>query len=332
MNKDQANDKAWACLSYQEQQSLALQTSYGKSTREVAEILNITYYKYLELKERSEKFFKMFFEYFSKYDTLIKPNSGLDYRFQSYLEGCIERRIDRCKTVEVTEDSSMYVVKIRTKFLMKQMALLEIMAKENEHDRDLYILIKEFDRWNNWRILPKKLQMPSAYKRRGNRRVKLLMKYVWRISYDKIEIIIDKFQTKSKKDIVWFVVFNEENFDNGYQVIATKNRERTLEILSRLYIYVFADKTFAEMYGFLITEYHFNEKKNSKIGQKFWPSFRETIKEALNFKMINNIDFYTDNLDLAYQNTDKEKLMRLAMKEESAKRGVKRGDESIFNI
>ena len=56
-------EKAWSCLTKQEQDSLFLNISQGLSTRRTGEVLHITHYKYLELKARAEKFFKMFSDY-----------------------------------------------------------------------------------------------------------------------------------------------------------------------------------------------------------------------------------------------------------------------------
>lgn len=56
--------KAWDCLTPTEQQSLFLQLSESKSSWEAGEILKLSHYKYLEIKERSEKFFRLFSDFF----------------------------------------------------------------------------------------------------------------------------------------------------------------------------------------------------------------------------------------------------------------------------
>ena len=58
--------KAWDMLTDLERNSLYLQMSQGQSSWEAGEILGVSHYKYLELRERSVKFFKMFSEYFEK--------------------------------------------------------------------------------------------------------------------------------------------------------------------------------------------------------------------------------------------------------------------------
>ena len=75
MNKYQ--QKAWDCLTPTEQQSLFLQLSESKSSWEAGEILRLSHYKYLEIKERSES---------PKYITPCKGKSFVASRYnQSFL-------------------------------------------------------------------------------------------------------------------------------------------------------------------------------------------------------------------------------------------------------
>lgn len=52
------------------------------------------------------------------------------------------------------------------------------METKDPWDMDTIRLIREFDRWNQFRILPVMLQQPSAYKRRVNRKYKAYIKYL----------------------------------------------------------------------------------------------------------------------------------------------------------
>lgn len=60
---NEAQQKAWSCLIDKEQQSLFLQLSENKSSWEAGEILKLSHYKYLEIRERSEKFFRLFSDF-----------------------------------------------------------------------------------------------------------------------------------------------------------------------------------------------------------------------------------------------------------------------------
>ena len=48
---NEAQKKAWSCLIDKEQQSLFLQLSESKSSWEAGEILKLSHYKYLEIRE-----------------------------------------------------------------------------------------------------------------------------------------------------------------------------------------------------------------------------------------------------------------------------------------
>ena len=67
---NEAQQKAWSCLIDKEQQSLFLQLSESKSSWEAGEILKLSHYKYLEIRERSEKFFRLFSDFFEKHTSI----------------------------------------------------------------------------------------------------------------------------------------------------------------------------------------------------------------------------------------------------------------------
>lgn len=321
-------EKAWKCLTKEEQQSLSLTISYGKSSWEVGEIMGITHYKYLELKERSEKLFRLFHDFFSIHPALFRPNPCVDARFVDYIEACIERRITRKEASGSFGDSALYVMPIKTKFIVKQMNLLK--DSEDPHDKDTLKLILEFDRWNNWRILPRVLQQPSAYKRRNNRRDLFYIKYMCTLDSDKVQVLIDKFWFSRKNPDYFFVVFDYDRFDDGYYIVPIKDKESTLDLLSKYYIYVFSDRDMADAYGYMVIDFYFG-KKSPKKGQMFWPKYRQLISQAINYKNINNMDFYVEKLDYAYQNRDRQIIKRREERKKKAlQRGEKRANESSF--
>ena len=89
---NEAQKKAWDCLKDLEQKSLFLQLSENKSSWEAGEILKLSHYKYLEVRERSEKFFRLFSDFFEKHPSLFRPDCPCERSFQDYIEGCLERR------------------------------------------------------------------------------------------------------------------------------------------------------------------------------------------------------------------------------------------------
>ena len=64
-------EKAWDCLTEQEQQLLFLSLSQGLSSREAGSILKISHYKLLEHKARAERLFKLFSDYLFTLTLLI---------------------------------------------------------------------------------------------------------------------------------------------------------------------------------------------------------------------------------------------------------------------
>lgn len=327
MNK--IEDKSWGMLTSQEQNSLALSLSQGLSTWEVGEIMEISHYKYLEIKERSEKFFRLFIDYFNLVgrDQLFSPNSPVDSSFKEYIEACIERRMTRLDATSYVGDSSLTVYPIHSKNIIKGMERLK--DSDDQSDHHLYKLIMEFDRWNNKRILPRAIQMPSAYKRRNNKRDKVYIKYISSISTQRVENMINLFSynpTKAYKKRYYIAIMSNEIFEDGYMVISVKADDTTLDRLGKLYIYVFKEEEHANLFGFLVTR--FKDKTNkAKLGQQFWPEYRESINRAINFKDINNIHFYSEELDQAYNTISIRKKLK---GNDSLRHGAKRVPEKLL--
>ena len=84
-----AQKKAWDCLNEIERQSLFLQLSESKSSWEAGEILKLSHYKYLEIRERSEKFFRLFSDFFELHTSIFRPDCPCERSFCDFIEGCI---------------------------------------------------------------------------------------------------------------------------------------------------------------------------------------------------------------------------------------------------
>ena len=67
----------------------------GLSTWEAGEILKMSHYKYLELKARAEKFFKLFSDYFELHPSLVNPKSPIEPRFRDYIFGAMVKRLPK---------------------------------------------------------------------------------------------------------------------------------------------------------------------------------------------------------------------------------------------
>lgn len=290
-------EKAWSCLTKVEQDSLFLTLSQGLSTWQTGEILKISHYKYLEIKARAEKFFKMFSDYFQLHEDLVNPESPLDGEFRDYLYGSMLKRLPKPEALEYAGDSSWLLHPVSTKRILKNMERLK--GSKDPWDKDLYALIMEFDRWNNYRILPRSLQAPTAYKRRSNKKDKIYIRYLHRIPDFKIRAIVDKYWRNGQPGKRYFICLISTLFAPGYLVVPILKREEIVEELTKLKIYIFSVPEEAELFGILVNQ--FLMINTPPEGLKFWKNYRELISEAINYRSVKNMDFTTQELDMAYQ-------------------------------
>lgn len=289
-------ERAWNCLTKQEQDSLFLNLSQGLSTRKAGEVLKMTHYKYLELKARAEKFFRMFSDYYFLHPSLIRPGAPLTEAFRDYLIGCIEKRLPKEEALSFAGDSTWRLHDISNHKILKNMDKLK--ASENEWDKHLYTLILEFDRWNSQRILPQLLQAPSAYKRRVNKKYKIYLKYLQRIPDFKLEYITDKFWTQKHNPLFIGLVSDNVFPKWGYQVIPIENDPKVIAELTSMKIYVFKTRFDAEEFGISVSRYF--AVGTPREGLLFWKGFDNLLVKAVNYREITNIDFTVSNLDYAY--------------------------------
>ena len=86
-----AQKKAWDCLNEIERQSLFLQLSESKSSWEAGEILKLSHYKYLEIRERSEKFFRLFSDFFELHTSIFDLTALANEAFVILLKDVLKR-------------------------------------------------------------------------------------------------------------------------------------------------------------------------------------------------------------------------------------------------
>lgn len=291
---------AWDCLTEPERTSLMFISGKGLSTWEAGEILKMSHYKYLELKVRAEKFFRMFSDYFQLHPSLVNPNSPIEPRFRDYLFGAMIKRLPKEEAKIHAGDSSWLLTSITNSRVIKNMSRLK--ESKDKWDKDLYALIIEFDRWNNYRILPRILQAPTAYKRRSTKKDKVYLSYLHRIPDFKIRQLITEYWKDGKQDNRYYTVLVSDDIfpEEGYGVMPIKKDEDVIKSITDLKIYIFESPVIADTFGFLVTRY-FEKTVDSKGGLKFWREYREIIEKAINYKSINNMDFTCESLDMAYK-------------------------------
>lgn len=318
MNTSQ--QKAWNCLTKIEQQSLFLHTSEGKSSWEAGTMMNISHYKYIEIRERSEKFFRMFADFFEKHSSIFRPDCPCERNFQDFIEGVIEHRLKKRDAVAYMGDSTQQLPKVNRKNLIRNMKYLK--ESENLWDLDTRRLIFEFDRWNNFRILPSILQQPSAFKRRLNKKDKIYIKYLLeRIPTFVLEKLKERFYYKVKpsKKKLWVTLISPDLYTDGYYLLPIRPEKEVLEEMNRFYIYIFEDREDADTFGYLVTSFY---ERTAKViaGQKFWPEYRYLVKKAINYNAINNIEFNVKRLDNAYNIKPKRRSKKKLIKDNSETR------------
>ena len=300
---------AWDCLTELEQQCLYLNLGQGLSTWRAGEILKVTHYKYLELKARAEKLFKLFSDYFEIHPSLIRPDSFLDTRFQDYIYGCITKRLPKEEASIYAGDSSWLLRPVKREHIIRSMQRLKGSSVKNEWDRDLYALILEFDRWNNFRILPKILQAPSPYKRRNSKRDKVYLQYLHRIPGFKIRALVDMYWRAGKPENRYYVAFISTDVfkKQGYSVVPIKRNDDIVKRITGLKVYIFEDYDDADQFGIMAYSY-FENTSSVREGLNFWKDYRELVERAINYREINNMDFTIGELDMAYSLKRKKKI------------------------
>lgn len=291
-------EKAWDCLTEQEQQLLFLSFSQGLSSREAGSILKISHYKLLEHKARAERLFKLFSDYFELHPDLIRPGAPLASVFKDYLYGSMMKRLSREESLFYAGDSSWLLRPVNRDQIIKYMGKLK--KSEDKWDKDLYALIMEFDRWNNYRILPRILQAPTPFKRRSTKKDKVYLSFLHRIPDYKIRAMVDIFWRHGKPEKRYYCSFISTIFPDGYTVVPIVRKKPVIEEITNTKIYIFEDRFDAEEFGLLVSQYFMNTAEISGA-MKFWKRYRELIQNAINYKEINNMDFTCENLEMAYK-------------------------------
>lgn len=295
----ESQEKAWNYLTELEQQALFLQIVKGKTSWEVGEILNISHYKYLELKERSQQFFRIFTDYFDRYSALFNPMANVSDKFRDYIEASIEKRYSKSLSRRYSGDSSELVPSINKVTILRGMAKLK--HSSSQWDKDLYQLILEFDRWNTFRILPLDIQLISAYKRRVNKKFKIYLKWIMKLKPFVVSRLEERYSTKSTHNIYYACLTSYKQYaPKGYNVIKIDaNNKEAKATFTRLNIYLWPTQEDAESFGLMVSLFTPNTG-TVKTGQKFWPDYHNLINKAINFKDINHTNFTMYTLNLSH--------------------------------
>lgn len=290
MSKTSINKMAWDILRDDERTSISLSLGHNKSSWEAGEIMNKAHYKYLEIQARAEKFLKMFTEHFEKYPQLIPNGCRVPLHMQEYLNWVIEKRMSVKDTINYMEDGRYKVTSSRDRLIEEVMR--DLMANTKPIYKDLVALILEFDRWNNYRILPYVLQEPSAFKRRNKSRELKHLKNLQGLPNFSIAKLVERYEYTGNSKALYIPLLTEY-YGDFYYILKVEHKAIYVNQLSRLGLFIFLKNDEAEEFAELISDYSSRKKshKDNKVmnGQRFWPKFREQMVKAINHEIINNI-------------------------------------------
>lgn len=296
--------KAWEWLLPKEQNSLYLTLGTGKSSWEVGEMMKLSHYKYLEIKERAEVFLKLFTDFLSKHEDVFRWDGPCTEDFKEFILACICDRKSIKEAKMYTGDSANLLSEITSNLIIKNINRLK--DSEDPWDKDTLELILEFDRWNNFRILPKILQRPSAYKRRLNKKHKIYINYLLdrkKMPNWLLKRIEERFKCSPhrKSNIYWICLISDSLYKkDGYKVIPVEGTEELLSEMNKFYIYVFKEKDQADSFGFSVSNYRI-KTSHVKLGQKFWPEYRLSVEAAVNYNQVNNLIFDVNSMKKSYK-------------------------------
>jgi len=299
------NKGAWDILNPDEKTAITLSLGYGKSTWEGGEILKRAHFKYLEIQKRAQKFLEIFTNHFEKYGGLIPEDLALPKPFKEYIHLTIIMRKNISQTISSIEDTRYSVAIIRHRLVTESM--LKLKQDNSEQAIDLYSLIMDFDRWNNFRILPVDIQEPSAFKRRNKARYKKHITSLLDIPHFSLLKIVERFTYNGKYN-KYYLPLVSTYLDEGFKIIPMKVESNNLEFANQVGLFVFDDEDQANKYARLVSRYFLSTEKDCKLGQRFWPEFRIYIEKAVNFRELENIHKSRVYLDKAIVDFEKKRI------------------------
>jgi hypothetical protein len=155
----------------------------------------------------------------------------------------------------------------------------------------------DFDRWNNFRILPTDLQEPSAYKRRNKNRNKKHIKNITTLPKFSVLKLVEKYHYSGKYGKLYLPIVSKF-VDGNLMIVPVKDNTNRINKITKIGLFLFKEQSDAYDFGSLIHKYFFSETRTCISGQKFWPKFRELMDKSLNKDGLENIHksrTYLDN-------------------------------------
>jgi len=268
--------KAWSHLTEPEQMALTLVVVNERSKKEAAIIMNIAPYKFTEIYLRARKFFVMFTHHYERHENLVPKYYGVPKEHVVFLDQLIGYRK---KPSEILKSEMMQ-------------DLLGKQAQEILWGSFFFVktttfgeLVQEFDRWNNFRVLPKKYQLPAAFPRRRNKTLKKIQQRLYAISDHGWDLLMQKYGTGDIPPMVFLPVVQSYTF-RSYPIRETVG---ITDYMSRNKIPIFTKEKDAEAFAELCYDYRKLKKRSTYSARKFWANYRILIKEAWNYAEVTGL-------------------------------------------
>lgn len=277
------NSEAWQLLDDDEQLALSLKLGQGKSSWESGEIMNKAHYKFLEIEARAKFFLRMFTEHLDLYQEVIPTFIKLEPRFRQYLELTIEKRMGIIPALEEIGDVEFRQRRIRNEVIIKEM--LKLYRSRKPAIKNFSLLVFDFDRYNNFRILPHEIQEPSAFKRRNKNNDKKNIKNIMSINTYTIEKIIERYRVVNDPKPLFMPVFSPF-VEEHHSIVEVSKAKKVIQELSRVGFYLFTRREKAQHFWDLLYNYDIKANKHCKHGQHFWPLYRKAMQQAINYNNI----------------------------------------------
>lgn len=279
------NEKAWAILTAEEKMAISLSLGYKKSSWEAGEIMSKSHYKFLEITSRAEKFLRMFTEYFDKSDSFIPYGLHISKDAKQYLRLAVLKRMVPRDIGEQMDNKGFRVMSYRDRLLEDQ--LMKIKISNDPLHKEFFHLILEFDRWNNFRILPRYWQQDSAFKRRIKSKELKYLKSICNLPPYSVRKLKEKFNRGGSH---YTTIFNPE-LDRGFELISVVPED--FYALTQMGFPIFEKEFDAIEFAMLVVRYLESKISRTvsrvKAGLDFWAEFRQSISRARNFKDISGI-------------------------------------------
>lgn len=284
------NKEAWDLLRRDEQMSLSLSLAHGKSSWESGEIMKKAHYKFLEINARAEKFLRMFTEYFEVHKYLTPASLDVPQSFKEYLSLVVLSRLTVRDAIEKIDDPQYKVSSFRDKVLDE---ILRDLSKPKEGvKKDLFDILLEFDRWNNFRVLPKYWQQPSAFKRRNKSKELKFLKVMSALPSISIEKITEIYEFHGQRAKSLWIPLVSKVFPERYKVLQVKNTTKAVDQLTRMGFLLFDDPIYAQEFGVMVMTYIFKrgtrDNSHVMVGLNFWGKYRDHVKLAINYGTLIN--------------------------------------------